>query len=272
VKRTKYLGFIVTTEGIEVDPEKTAVIQNWKKPSTVKGVQSFLGFCNFYRRFIKDYSRIARPLNRLTKASLPFQWDTDCQTAFDELKKRLASAPVLRHYQPDLPTRIETDASDEVIAGVLPQQKGNDWHPVAYYSKSMSPPEQNYEIHDKEMLAIVRALEEWRAELEGLQRKERFDILTDRKALEYFMTTRKLNARQARWAEFLSRFYFLIRYRPGKQNTLADVLSRKQVGNNQNGHRLQVLLKPDCLEEKITQEFMGGRGKSVRIFTRRIPR
>jgi reverse transcriptase-like protein len=137
VKRTKYLGFIVTTEGIEVDPEKTAVIQNWKKPSTVKGVQSFLGFCNFYRRFIKDYSRIARPLNRLTKANLPFQWDS--QTAFDELKKRLASAPVLRHYQPDLPTRIETDASDEVIAGVLSQQKGNDWHPVAYYSKSMSP-------------------------------------------------------------------------------------------------------------------------------------
>jgi reverse transcriptase-like protein/integrase-like protein len=257
VKRTKYLGFIVTTEGIEVDPEKTAVIQNWKKPSTVKGVQSFLGFCNFYRRFIKDYSRIARPLNWLTKANLPFQWDTDCQTAFDELKKRLASAPVLRHYQPDLPTRIETDASDEVIAGVLSQQKGNDWHPVAYYSKSMSPPEQNYEIHDKEMLAIVRALEEWRAELEGLQRKERFDILTDHKALEYFMTTKKLNARQARWAEFLSRFYFLIRYRPGKQNTLADVLTRKQVGKNQSGHRLQVLLKPDCLEEKVTQEFMG---------------
>ena len=87
----------------------------------------------------------------------------------------------------------------------------------------MSTSEVNYEIHDKEMLAVIRALEEWRAELEGLQRKERFEILTDHRALEYFMKTKKLNARQARWAEFLSRFYFLIRYRPGKQNTLADL-------------------------------------------------
>ena len=90
----------------------------------------------------------------------------------------------------------------------------------------MSDAEQNYEIHDKEMLAIIRALQEWRAELEGLQTKERFQVLTDHRSLEYFMTTKKLNARQARWAEFLSRFYFLIKYRPGRQNTLADALSR----------------------------------------------
>jgi hypothetical protein len=196
VTRTKYLGFIVTTEGIEVDPEKTAVIAKWERPLTVKGVQSFLGFCNFYRRFIKDYSRIAKPLTRLTRVDVSFRWDADCQSAFDELKRRLTSAPILRHYRPDLPTRIETDASDEVVAGVLSQQEEGNWHPVAYYSKTMSSPEQNYEIHDKEMLAIIRALEEWRAELEGLQRKERFDILTDHKALEYFMTTKKLNARQ----------------------------------------------------------------------------
>ena len=122
----------------------------------------------------------------------------------------------------------------------------------------MSTSEVNYEIHDKEMLAVIRALEEWRAELEGLQRKERFEILTDHRALEYFMTTKKLNARQARWAEFLSRFYFLIRYRPGKQNTLADALSRPEKTDlKMDNHRMQILLKPDCLEEKITQEFMG---------------
>jgi transposase InsO family protein len=257
VKRTKYLGFIVTTEGIEVDPEKTAVIAKWERPLTVKGVQSFLGFCNFYRRFIKDYSRIAKPLTRLTRADVSFQWDVNCQTAFDELKRRLISAPILRHYRPELPTRIETDASNEVVAGVLSQQEEGNWHPVAYYSKTMSPPEQNYEIHDKEMLAIIRALEEWRAELEGLQRKERFDILTDHKALEYFMTTKKLNARQARWAEFLSQFYFLIRYRPGKQNTLADVLTRKhesKASKDKDGHRLQVLLKPNHLEAGVAPE------------------
>jgi RNase H-like domain found in reverse transcriptase len=116
----------------------------------------------------------------------------------------------------------------------------------------MSTPEQNYEIHDTEMLAIIRALEEWRAELEGLQRDERFDVLTDHQALEYFMTTRKLSARQARWAEFLSRFYFMIRYRPGKQNTIADILPRtNEMPEDKNGHRVQVLLKPECLDKEI---------------------
>lgn len=249
VKRTKYLGFIVTTEGIEVDPEKTAVIRNWKTPMSVRGIQSFLGFCNFYRRFIENYSRIARPLSKLTRMNVPFVWTEQCQTAFEELKKRLQNAPILYHYQPDLPTKLETDASDGVVAGVLSQQQADGlWHPIGYYSKSMSAPEQNYEIHDKEMLAVIRALEEWRAELEGLQRTERFDIFTDHKALEYFMTTKKLTAQQARWAEFLSRFYFRIRYRPGKENTLADALSRPETTIEKDRLRMQVLLKPEMVE------------------------
>jgi Reverse transcriptase (RNA-dependent DNA polymerase)/RNase H-like domain found in reverse transcriptase len=172
VKRTKYLGFIVSSDGIEVDPEKTAVVTDWAAPSTVRGVQSFLGFCNFYRRFIKDYSRMAKPLTRLTKDNTPFLWDADCKQAFGDLKKLLISAPILRHYDPELPTKIETDASDGVVAGILSQQHGNEWHPIAYFSKTMAPAERNYDIHDKEMLAIIRALNEWKAELEGLQGKE----------------------------------------------------------------------------------------------------
>ena len=215
VTRTKYLGFILTTDGIETDPEKTAVICNWTVPTTIRGVQSFLGFCNFYRRFIKDYSRVAKPLNHLTRKDVPFTWTGHHQEAFEGLKRRLTDAPILRHYHPELETKLETDASDGVVAGVLSQKHGDLWHPVAYYSKSMSDAERNYEIHDKEMLAIIRALQEWRTELEGLQLRERFNIYTDHRALEYFMTTKKLNARQARWAEFLSRFYFLICYRPG---------------------------------------------------------
>ena len=176
---TKYLGFIITNKGIEVDPEKTVVIKDWNTPTTVKGVQSFLGFCNFYRRFIKDYSRISRPLHRLTKIDTPFIWDQACREAFVKLKESLTSAPVLYHYQPELPTKLETDASDGVVAGVLSQEIDGRWHPIAYYSKTMSAPEQNYEIHDKEMLAVIRALEEWRAELEGLQMREHFNIYTD---------------------------------------------------------------------------------------------
>ena len=256
VTRTKYLGYILTTDGIEVDPEKTAVIRDWKQPTTARGVLSFLGFCNFYRRFIRNYSRIARPLHDLTKDNVPFVWSQNCQEAFDDLKRHLVEAPILYHYQPGLPTKLETDASDGVVAGVLSQQVGDAWHPIAYFSKSMSPPERNYEIHDKELLAVVRALEEWRAELEGLQWKDRFSIYTDHRALEYFMSTKKLNARQARWAEFLSRFFFVIRYRPGKQNTLADALTRHaREGIDITRHRMQILLKPECLDESVKQDL-----------------
>ena len=158
VTRTRYLGFILTTEGIEADPAKTDVVRSWTAPDTVRGVQSFLGFCNFYRKFIKDYSRIAQPLHRLTRKDVQFTWTPGCEESFQELKRRLINAPVLQHYRPDLETRLETDASDGVVAGVLSQNHGGQWHPVAYYSKAMSGPEQNYEIHDKEMLAIIRAL------------------------------------------------------------------------------------------------------------------
>ena len=174
VTQTKYLGFILMTDGIKVDPEKTQVIHDWNVPSTVQGVQSFLGFCNFYQRFIKDYSQIAWLLNQLTKKEVPFMWNNKCQEAFGELKQQLTNAPVLYHYQLELETQLETDASDGVVAGVLTQKHKNEWHPIAFYSKSMLPAEQNYEIHNKEMLAIIQALQEWCAELEGLQIKECF--------------------------------------------------------------------------------------------------
>jgi RNase H-like domain found in reverse transcriptase/Reverse transcriptase (RNA-dependent DNA polymerase) len=170
VTRTKFLGFIISTNGIEVDPEKVAVVKNWKEPTTVKGIQSFLGFCNFYRRFITNYGRIAKPLNELTRKGSAYLWSASCQSAFDQLKLAMLTAPILRYYQPDLPTMVETDASNGVVAGVLSQQdlQSQLWHPTAYFSKTMQPAQLNYDIHDKEMLAIILALEEWRAKLEGL--------------------------------------------------------------------------------------------------------
>jgi hypothetical protein len=228
VKRTKYLGFIISTEGIEVDPKKISVVKNWQPPRNVKGVQGFLGFCNFYRRFITEYGRIAKPLTALTRKGLVFKWTDQCQEAFNKLKEAMLSAPILRYYDPELPTMVETDASNGVVAGVLSQQDSETelWHPIAFFSKNMQPAELNYDIHDKEMLAIVLSLGEWRAELEGLQEVP-FKIYSDHRALEYFMTTKILSARQARWAEYLSRFYFKLMYRAGKSNERADALSRK---------------------------------------------
>jgi hypothetical protein len=225
VTRTKYLGFIVSTGGIEVDPEKVSVVRDWKPPQTVRGIQSFLGFCNFYRRFIRDYGVIAKPLVQLTKTNVPFRFDKACWDAFEELKSRLTSSELLRHYDPEKQSMIETDASDGVIAGVLSQQHGEEWYPVAYFSKTMLPAECNYEIHDKEMLAVVRSLDQWRPELQGTVK--RIQIFTDHKALEYFMTTKKLTGRQARWAEALADYHFIIMYRIGKENTLADALTRR---------------------------------------------
>ena len=121
VRRTKYLGFIISTEGIEVDPEKTETIRNWEPPTTVRGVQSFLGFCNFYRKFILNYGRIARPLTALTRKENPFFWDARCRAAFTELKNRLVDAPLLVHFNPQYELIIETDASDRVLGGVLLQ-------------------------------------------------------------------------------------------------------------------------------------------------------
>ena len=258
VTRTRYLGFIISTDGIEVDPDKISVVRNWKPPTTVKGIQSFLGFCNFYRRFIRDYGIIARPLVNLTKTGVRLVWAQACQDSFQKLKSMLTSAPILQHYSEDLETRIETDASDGVVAGVLSQRHEECWLPVAFFSKTMNPAECNYQIHDKEMLAIVKSLEEWRPELQ--RKRDRFEIYTDHKSLEYFMTTKQLTARQARWAEALSEYYFIIRYRPGKDNVQADALTRRNDDIASQDQlkkevRKQVLLTTDQLDLRIVQEL-----------------
>ena len=177
VEKTKYLGFIVSTEGIAVDPEKVLAVRDWTVPTTLKGVQSFLGFSNFYRRFIEQYGRIARPLHQLTRKGASFVWTNACQEAFNTLQKKLTDAPLLHHFRHDLETKVETDASDGVVAGVLSQMSGGLWHPVSYFSETMAPAELNYFIHDKELLAVVRALQYWRPELVGA--REPFTIYTD---------------------------------------------------------------------------------------------
>ncbi|EED22559.1 gag/polymerase/env polyprotein, putative [Talaromyces stipitatus ATCC 10500] len=166
VERTKFLGFIVTKDGIEVNQEKIKAITEWKAPTTIFGIWSFLGFYGFYQKFIRGYSRIAKLLNYLTRQDVPFKWTIKCQEAFNKLKRCLASAPVLCHYQPELPSQLETNASDGVVAAVFSQlQEDGHWHLVAYFSKTMTDAEFNYDIYDKELLAIVSALKEWRAEL-----------------------------------------------------------------------------------------------------------
>lgn len=226
-KSTKYLGFIVEAgKGIKVDPEKVQAIQSWEEPKTAREMRRFLGFANYYRQFIPMFSRTAMPLTALTKKDAPFRWTKECQTAFEDLKKLLICAPVLAQWDPDRETIVETDSSGYVVGGALSQKDDSGiWRPVAFYSKRNLPAECNYPIHDKELLAIIRCLEHWDAELRSVPS---FVILTDHLNLRYFMKKQQLSERQARWAETLSRYNFTIQYRPGRQATVPDALSRRE--------------------------------------------
>jgi len=229
-QEVKYLGFIIITNGIRMDPEKVSCILGWETPRTVTDVQCFLGFANFYRRFIKDYTKVVTPLTRMTKKEggkyVPFVWGPEQQAAFDLLKKAFMSVPILRHFDYDREIIVETDASDYFSAGILSQHDDDGvLHPMAFYSKRHSTAEYNSEIYDKELMAIVRAFEEWRPHLEGLRHP--IQVLSDHKNLEYFMSTKLLNRRQARWSEFLSHFDFRIVYQPGKAGGKPDALTRR---------------------------------------------
>ena len=266
-QRVKYLGLIVSTEGIQMDEEKVSAIRSWPKPRGVKDVQAFLGFANFYRRFIAGFSRLAAPLTNLTKTTTAdrppvFPWPDDSEEnkSFEALKTAFTTAPILAHFDPDKETWVETDASDYVVAAVLsqPDQHGL-LHPVAFLSKKMSPAECNYEIYDKELLAIVRAFEEWEPELAGT--KDPIKVISDHKNLEFFMTTKRLNRRQARWAEFLAEFNFKITYRPGKQGTKPDALTRRpgdipdHIEDPRVQHQQQILLGEDHFDHRLTHQF-----------------
>ena len=198
---------------------------------------------------------MAEPLTRLTKKDVPFEWLEDQQKAFEEMVLKFTTAPTLRHFDHSREVIIETDASDYVSAGVLSQRDDEGvLHPVAFFSKKHSPAECNYDIYDKELMAILKALEEWRPECEGAEHT--LQLITDHKNLEYFMSKKLLNRRQARWAQFLSRFDYEIVYRPGKSNGKADVLTRRPGDLPEGGdERLktmeQVVLKPQNLPEQL---------------------
>ncbi|XP_044717010.1 reverse transcriptase (RNA-dependent DNA polymerase) domain-containing protein [Hirsutella rhossiliensis] len=199
-------------KGIACDPEKQRAIREWEAPTTVKGVRSFLGFANYYRIFIPDYAKITQSLDALLKKGTAFHWGRAENEAFQELKRRFCESPVLKQWDPSLPTFWRRIA------------QATHWE-ASCRRKRLSPAEYNYPIHDKEMLAIMRCLDNWNAELRSCGP---FTILTDHRNLEYFMTRQKLTERQSRWAAELSQFDFKLEYRPGSEAVVPDALSRRE--------------------------------------------
>jgi hypothetical protein len=230
----EFLGFIVGPQGISMDPSRVETVRDWPEPTSFRDIQVFLGFTNFYRRFIHRYSKITYPLTEMLKGmesgkkSGPFRLTSEAASAFRELKEHFTRAPMLRHFESIRKIMVETDASKFALGGVLSQLFGSGtesrWHPIAFYSKKLSAVEQRYEVHDGELMAIVFAFKQWRQYLRGAS--DTIVVRTDHNNLKYFMTKRVLTGRQARWAESLAEFDFVIEYRSGKTNP-ADGPSRR---------------------------------------------
>jgi hypothetical protein len=193
----EYLGLIVSKGKIHMDPVKVAGVMEWPTPTMKKKVQSFLGFTNFYHQFIEGFSQHAKPLFKLTKKDQKWSWAEAEQQAFNKIKNHITFSPILHFVDDSKAFHIKADSSDYATSGVLSQQSSDDlkWHPTAFYLKSLNRVERNYDIHDKEMLAVMRALEQWHHFLEGM--KQMTEIWMDHKNLEYFMTAKKLNRKQA---------------------------------------------------------------------------
>lgn len=162
-RKVEYLGFVITPNGVEMDPKKVESVVGWPTPTTVRQIRGFMGFANFYRRFIFNYAHLASPMYALLKKGANFEWTEDCQKSFDLLKTKFTSAPILAHFDPDLPTFIETDASEYALGAAMFQTGVNKIkRPLVHCSRTLNPAERNYDTFDKEMLAIVAALIEWR--------------------------------------------------------------------------------------------------------------
>jgi len=221
----EYLGYVLSPSGLTMSDTKVKTIHEWPEPKKVKDIQSFLGFTNFYRRFIFNYSDIVIPLTRLTRKNSLWNFDNDCRIAFNTLKQAFTSAPILTHWVPDAQLIVETDASDYALAAILSiMTKDNEIHPIAFHSRTFSALELNYDVHNKELLAIFKAFKIWQHYLEGSA--SLINVVMDHKNLEYFLTTKILTHRQARWLEYLSQFNLVICFRPGCLGTKPDALTR----------------------------------------------
>ena len=248
VREVEFLGVVIGLEGIKIEKGKVKGVLEWLTPKCVKDVQKFLGLANYYHQFIEGFALIARPLYDLVKKDKKWEWAEKEERAFGELKRRFTEELVLVALDLDKKMQMEVNVSDYTTGGVLLMEcEDKLWRLVVFLSKSLNETERNYEIHDKEMLAIIRGLEVWRHLLEGVQFK--FKIWMDHKNLEYFMKAQKLNRRQARWVLYLSRFDFILKHVAGAKMGKVDRLSRRmdwKVGVDKDNEN-QVFIKDNWI-------------------------
>ena len=222
-QEVKYLGHILSPNGIRVNPEKIEVIKKYPVPKTVTQVRRFLGMTQYYRRFQKNYANIAKPLQNLTKHDVQFEWTPACQKAFDTMIESLTTAPLLAYPDPNKAYILTTDASDIAIGYILSQMDDAKFeHVIEYAGRSLRKSELNYSVSDKEALAVVEGFRKFHCYLYGSQTV----VYTDHQALEHVCNNPKITGRIARWNILLQNYDYTVKYKKGKSNTNADAISR----------------------------------------------
>ncbi|GJX94969.1 putative reverse transcriptase domain-containing protein [Tanacetum coccineum] len=220
IPKVQFLGHVIDSQGIHVDPAKIESIKDWASPKTPTEIRQFLGLAGYYRRFIEGFSKIAKPMTKLTQKKVAFEWGDKQEAAFQTLKHKLCSAPILALPQGAENFIVYCDASHKGLGAVLMQNE----KVIAYASRQLKIHEKNYTTHDLELGAVVFALKIWRHYLYGTK----CTVFTDHKSLQHILDQKELNMRQRRWLELLSDYDCEIRYHPGKANVVADALSRKE--------------------------------------------
>eukprot|EP00731_Ephydatia_muelleri_P025294 Em0017g377a len=221
-RKVNYLGYIVSSGGVQTDPLKVECILSWPSPTTQKELRQFLGLASYYRRFVKGFASIAAPLNHLLEKGKPWEWTKVCEHAFSSLKKMLTTSPILAYPDFEIEFTVDCDASGDGLGAVLSQCIGGGENVISYASRSLTKPEKKYCATRKEMLALVWAVGQFRPYLLGRP----FTVRTDHSALQWLYSFKEPEGQVARWLESLAEYEFTVQHRPGKKHTNADALSR----------------------------------------------
>ena len=221
-KEIPFLGHVVSEQGIQVNPAKVAAVKNFPVPTMLKKLRGFLGLCGYYRSFIKDFAKIARPMHRLQQKDMPYIWDARCQIAFDTLKQALITSPILTFPDFDQPFYVMTDACLDGLGAVLAQYRDGREHVIAYAARATNKHERNYPITELELLGVVYGVKQF----DHYLRHHSFTVVTDHSSLRWLVNLKVPHGRLARWLEYLQQFDFHVQYKKGRLHCNADALSR----------------------------------------------
>ena len=251
-RKVRYLGHIVSADGIATDPEKNAAVKAWPLPTNASEVKSFLGLCSYYRRFVPSFSDVAQPLNRLCEKGQTFNWSVAADNAFQQLKLALTEAPVMAYPLPEAPFILDTDASNCAIGAVLSQVQQGEERVIAYFSRTLNKPEKQYCVTRKELLAIIRAIKHFHHYLYGRP----FVIRTYHSALRWLFNFREPEGQIARWIQKLQEYTFTIEHRAGTSHSNADSLSQRPCLGDMCRHceRLEATSNLESLNTVTDQE------------------